>query len=549
MNQEFHPSNIISKYYNYVVDYFELRAQPGLSLTIPAQLFWDGILGTIYPKSISDNVVIGGTTTIGDEALRVVGKINATQLIINDSYIKRVGDDLTFYDPAIGEITLSELYTGIWTGTSGVIYPTTLTNNVLMGLDANQGNIRLQVVSESLTGYIFKGYDNLLSDVFSIDNYGNVILSGSISFGSEVLSINSGFQFYYSGGNRLLIDELGLHGTSWDINEVNPFFSNKFSTGFGLPTNTQAAVYISGVPTYFFGTSFDIPQETWITSNGNLLRRNSSGDIELGLYTFGTNILSFDTNTSFSIDGSNNLVFTDIYGSFTLSQLANISETFWKEDSGNIQPKLDGYEVVIPILAKSENKSVFVDSSGKLFSGDIIQRWNRNVAFGILTPAYDDYIILGKDDYATYPTYKFEIWDSGNLLFGVGSSEIIANKDIIINAVINFTDTNTQIWEDGSSNLTFKDTVAGTKTLAELVTNISYWSKLGTNISPAITYDNLFMPAGSIIYIRDYDTTWNGITSSTSGRLNFYANGNEAFTLISNTTFAINSLSDRKSVV
>lgn len=55
----------------------------------------------------------------------------------------------------------------------------------------------------------------------------------------------------------------------------------------------------------------------------------------------------------------------------------------------------------------------------------------------------------------------------------------IYGVNLDLTGTISFTDTNTQIWEDGSSNLTFKDAVTGTKTLAELAAGNTYTFESG----------------------------------------------------------------------
>lgn len=64
---------------------------------------------------------------------------------------------------------------------------------------------------------------------------------------------------------------------------------------------------------------------------------------------------------------------------------------------------------------------------------------------------------------------------------------------------LSLTDTNTQIWEDGSSNLTFKDAVTGTKTLAELAAGGGYWDRSSAgDLSPVTDGDNILMNGGNI---------------------------------------------------
>jgi hypothetical protein len=63
-------------------------------------------------------------------------------------------------------------------------------------------------------------------------------------------------------------------------------------------------------------------------------------------------------------------------------------------------------------------------------------------------------------------------FDTGGIIrfvtFGVNRHTFDASGNITFGGDLNFNDTNTTISEDGSSNLTFKDAVTGTKTLAEL---------------------------------------------------------------------------------
>ena len=119
-NQEFHPSGpVLSKHYNYTVDYFELRAQPGRDgAGLPTDQFWyrDETNGLLYPLYLDDEVIIGGTSLRGSESLRVVGDIDATGLIMGSSYIRETTGQLTFYDASWGStVTLTDLMTSYWT--------------------------------------------------------------------------------------------------------------------------------------------------------------------------------------------------------------------------------------------------------------------------------------------------------------------------------------------------------------------------------------------------------------------------------------------------
>ena len=57
----------------------------------------------------------------------------------------------------------------------------------------------------------------------------------------------------------------------------------------------------------------------------------------------------------------------------------------------------------------------------------------------------------------------------GDANFTWDGTELNITGNIELTSTINFTDTNTQIWEDGSGNMTFKDGIGGTVTLATLI--------------------------------------------------------------------------------
>ena len=104
--------------------------------------------------------------------------------------------------------------------------------------------------------------------------------------------------------------------------------------------------------------------------------------------------------------------------------------------------------------------------------------------------------------------------------FSVGTATLRWD-DIFLSGEINFTDTNTQIWEDGSSNLTFKDANAGTLTLTELYNGL--WAR---QTSPV----NYLEPdtAADSIYTSEQFHVGGGINWPWEHRLNL-AHGHLAF--------------------
>ena len=71
----------------------------------------------------------------------------------------------------------------------------------------------------------------------------------------------------------------------------------------------------------------------------------------------------------------------------------------------------------------------------------------------------------------------------------------------------------------------------------------SFWSKTGTDLSPATGGDNILMPSTDATYYRASTGAYNSINSDAINQLNIYAGGNAAVDIISNTSFNINSTS------
>ena len=110
---------------------------------------------------------------------------------------------------------------------------------------------------------------------------------------------------------------------------------------------------------------------------------------------------------------------------------------------------------------------------------------------------------------------------------GGGSSD--SSWTSIIVDTVRFSDTNTEIWEDGSSNLSFKDAVEGTLTLTDLnASGTGGWTRTGTDISPTVAGDDILLtPITEVIsfdddtYIYRSNASYENVAITTDGLLRF----------------------------
>lgn len=443
-NQEFHPEEVISKHYNYVTDYFELRAQRGRDgLELPSDDYWlrNGAQGYLYPAYLDDTVIINGVVPVSDEKLRVVGAVDAYEYRMADTYMKNVGNDLIFYDPNYGsEISLSDLISGYFSrdDINSFIYPTNTNDSLLLGLSSGEDLRRLQIKSEADNGssYLIYGLNSFDTHVFSIDDLGNVNMGEVFSMDGHTINV-SGDDMVLD--NHIHIDHISGsigNGSTWQINSTNPYYSrhNHEGDGLGFPADDEMAIWLNSSINYrFTQTSLHIPQEAWIISGINMVRVNSTDQIELGNFTFDNSEskMLFSPDTYIYRDPIGNLTFTDLVlgEEVTLSQLLSISDNYWTRDeaTATLETRYSGDSLKIPSLGGSVNLSLFVTPDGDVFSGSYTQYWIRNEDTQLVSLYYPgDSVVIGKDDYANPSPYKFEVWsDNNTMLMGVGADAVI----------------------------------------------------------------------------------------------------------------------------
>ena len=168
------------------------------------------------------------------------------------------------------------------------------------------------------------------------------------------------------------------------------------------------------------------------------------------------------------------------------------SSSPWQVNTNVITPAVSGDDVR---LATTEQLQ-FVDANSYIYgsaantiqivtNSTVVATFNGSgdiVTGGSLYPATGDVEILGSSGsyWAEVFANKYSVDGyadiesaSLQLTFKVNAGTVMvlnrgATPDVTISARLYFNDSNTQIYEDGSSNLTFTDAVTGTKTLAEL---------------------------------------------------------------------------------
>lgn len=494
-NQEFHPGEVISKHYNYVVDYFELRAQRGQDgLLLPADEYWfrDDVNGYLYPIYLDDTVVINGQAPLGSEKLRVVGSINATRLTMADSYIYDNGGELTFYDTSWGEeVTLSSLMQGYFTrdAVNGWLYPTNVTDNILLGLSSGTALRRIDLKTEANDGssYVVYAVDSSDIPIFSVSDQGLVNMGEVLTMDTHTIDVTGDYMvldghIYINHVSGSLSDN-----STWQINNTNPYYSRNSHSGdgIGFPGNEQVGVWLNNNLTYIFSeTSFSIPQEAWITAGVNMIRVNDVGDIELGTFIFGEELITFNDadGTYIYNDDVGNLVFADkILGvEVTLSGLLSTNEIYWSRDeiTNTITPKFSGDSLNVPSLAGATNLSLYITPAGDIFSGSFIQYWTRNSTYSLVSLSEaSDTVVIGKDDYDQPSAYKFEVWgDNTAMYMGVGHSIVEINIPTYINDVLDVDDGTTGQSSFGTGlivnasygNLAINDFIVRTDTLTAI---------------------------------------------------------------------------------
>ena len=452
---EFQYTEVKSSDYNYTVDYFELRAQRGRDgAELAADVFWyrDDINGRLYPIYLDDIVIIGGQDPIADETLRVVGKIDTTQITIGGSYINETLSELTFYDAIWGsEVTLTDLIQGYFSRdvVNGRLYPTNIGDDLLLGLSSGSSLRRLQIKSEAADGssYLIHGIDSGDVERFYVTDQGK-IYGSSIYFGATdfITSIGSALTFTLGGTLLGSWNAQRLTSTDWVLQNSNPYFTraSHLGDGIGFPNNEQVGVYINNNLRYnFTDTQFIIEQENWIVSGINMIRVNSGDQIELGSFTFDNAESKFYFNATNYIykDVVGNITFyDDVLGyEITLSGLASMADVFWLRDSSNnfIYPQYSGDALRIPSLAGVITKSLFVNTDGDIFSGDFVNYWNRNLLNGIVTlNTTADTLVIGKDNYSVASAYKFEVWKNNTeMVLGVDDAGVTINSILYLDAV------------------------------------------------------------------------------------------------------------------
>lgn len=416
MGQEFHPSYIRSSRYNYTVDYFELRAQPGIDGSdggggYGVDIWYEDVFDElVYPVNPSNTVIIGGTTKRGTEKLRVIGSIDTSELIIGDSYIKETVDGLVFYDSVYNnEVSLTDIFTSFWTrnSTYGWLIPKNTTDSLLLGLSAGTLLKRLQIRSELSNGtsYFISGTNSSDVEKFSVNDQGNIYTAGSLYFStSEYISKGTlylDFTVENTSGLKIYKNKVEGPGTSFLLRPSNPYYSRMGSTGdgIGFPTSGEVAVYISNAISLNVSASqVSFPKGNWFYSGRNLLKVNTDNSIQLGNFVFNDSDVSFHMTPDISLwrDIAGNLMFEDeMAGPVSLTQLigTDFTSDWIRSDVGVISPKITGDSLKLPSLSGTGNRLLAVTNNGTFIATSFTHNHDLTYEPVLGVPTVDGYVL------------------------------------------------------------------------------------------------------------------------------------------------------------
>ena len=424
----------------------------------------DGTDGAEYGKLIfyiMDDGSNWSHTVLDQYALSVsnyIGLYTAQRLIFNydgagggNTYIRHniSGGDMVFYDANnTGGVTLSDLVSG-----SGDVSWGTANNNYIVF-----GSASGEIQSDS---------------AFWLDVSSHVLhIDGGASDGGEI-------QLEYNN-----VTTLQFRATSATASQIT-FHSSLLLRSF------QDNAYIAIGDTGDSNTWVTLSDPSTTTKTSILRVRSADLSVEW----------DFRDDGSFYITGLGDddtedhvLAIDDSTGLVTKRSVASLggSSSPWQVNTNVITPAVSGDDVR---LATTEQLQ-FVDANSYIYgsaantiqivtNSTVVATFNGSgdiVTGGSLYPATGDVEILGSSGsyWAEVFANKYSVDGyadiesaSLQLTFKVNAGTVMvlnrgATPDVTISARLYFNDSNTQIYEDGSSNLTFTDAVTGTKTLAEL---------------------------------------------------------------------------------
>lgn len=421
----------------------------------------------------NQNVLVQGniTTSTGEITAANIYSSNSFYLATSSWQIsKDMSNNMTFKDPITGTKTLAELAAG-GGGTADSIFSSIVVDTIF----ANTGSI---IILDNGTSYI------TFSDYFS-----NPVLTGNNNL---VLNVATGQQIYMeiNGTTELSIQSTGITVPNNVLVQDNLTVTDTLKI-----VSVSNEIYIDGSNNLVFKDS--------VTGSKTLaeLAADSQGDSLFSSIVVDT----IFTNLLYIYDGTN-----DISQKIQTAKANGTAYLIYQNDADSWYSGINGNDDFIvynsgsgttPFLIEdgAGNNAVKISSTNSVSieAGDLLVTGGHIYT----TQSAQRPVIVNEASTATNPIFSFyNDYDTGMGTAGADSisliiagSEIIAigdkikaNSDLyIINSELYFNDTNTEIWEDGSGNLSFKDANAGTYTLAQLATQ-------GDSIFSSVVVDTIF---------------------------------------------------------
>ncbi len=403
---------------------------------------------TLRPILTTDKIVVGGSSFLGTEVLRVVGGVNITNLVFNaeSTYINSIKDEDTLVsnsDHAIPTQQSVKAYVDntILTGlvhpgdnvsllVNDMLYLTTETDPIFVASDAypitstqiSNWDTAFSWGDHSLAGYLTVETDPIFvaSDVYSVTS-------------TDIANWNTAYTDSHTHTNKSLLDSLISSGDGLQV---------LFNDG----TYKVVPTIIGGDDTYVQYNKSDI-----LAGDSTFFFSDTTKKLTVQeLYVTDQIDLASDSSIYIDVDGSDNLRFTDtVSGSCTLASLIGGATTYWTPMTGGIY--YTDYVGVNTPATLDEALTVNGNIQADDFNSSYLRYVNSNLLLG---PSAGDLetgsnlLYIANSNTATPLIY-------GDFV----NQELEFNADVYINVVkrLAFGDSTISIRRDSLDNLEFRD--------------------------------------------------------------------------------------------
>jgi len=400
----------------------------------------------LRPVLTTDKVVIGGASFIGTETLRVVGALNITELIFGSesTYVTKILDEdnlVSNDEHALATQQSIKAYVdsvnvGIQPGdnvsllVNDVPYLITETDPVFLASVAY--GITSTQVSHWDTAY---GWGNHASAGYLTTELDPVFVASEAYFitSTDTSHWNTAYTNSHTHTNKSLLDTLISSGGGT---------SALFDDG----TYKTVATVVGGADSYVQYNNSGV-----LGGDSTFFFNDITKKLTVGTLYISTELdLASDSSISITVDGSDNLVFTDsVSGSNTLASLIGGATNYWTTMTGGIY--YTDYVGVNTPLSLDEALTVNGNIQATDFNSSYLRYKNSNLLLGPNAgnnETGDNLLYIANSDSATPLIY-------GDFV----NQEIKFNADTYINTIkrLAFGDSTVSIRRDNLDNLEFRD--------------------------------------------------------------------------------------------